>query len=210
MPLEDRAADTWEPLIAVADLAGAEWPARGRHAAEALTAEHDGAAPTSDRVRLLADCRTAFGSHDAIPTVVLLERLKADPEAPWADYGSTGLTPMKLGALLREYDIRSLNIRFAPPIGQAKRYVRADFADAWQRYCPPLDVPEPSQPSQTSPPSSTLGRLSRVGRLKTSHGSTGTAQDVPAPQAVPSATSDATPGTAGTATPHLYLTGGAA
>ena len=26
MPLEDRAADTWEPLIAVADLAGRDWP----------------------------------------------------------------------------------------------------------------------------------------------------------------------------------------
>ena len=29
MPLEDRAADTWEPLIAVADLAGGDWPAHG-------------------------------------------------------------------------------------------------------------------------------------------------------------------------------------
>ena len=26
MPVEDRAADTWEPLVAVADLAGEEWP----------------------------------------------------------------------------------------------------------------------------------------------------------------------------------------
>ena len=30
MPLEDRAADTWEPLIAIADLAGGDWPARAR------------------------------------------------------------------------------------------------------------------------------------------------------------------------------------
>jgi hypothetical protein len=44
MPLEDRAADTWEPLIAVADLAGAGWPDRGRHAAETLTTERDGTA----------------------------------------------------------------------------------------------------------------------------------------------------------------------
>ena len=29
MPLEDRAADTWEPLIAVADLAGGHWPEPG-------------------------------------------------------------------------------------------------------------------------------------------------------------------------------------
>src|SRR6185437_8335397 len=30
MPLEDRAADTWEPLIAVADLAGGPWPELAR------------------------------------------------------------------------------------------------------------------------------------------------------------------------------------
>src|SRR5690606_30398835 len=54
MPLEDRAADTWEPLIAVADLAGADWPDRARYAAETLTAERDGAAASSDRIRLLA------------------------------------------------------------------------------------------------------------------------------------------------------------
>ena len=29
MPLEDRAADTWEPLVAVADLAGGTWPEPG-------------------------------------------------------------------------------------------------------------------------------------------------------------------------------------
>ena len=112
MPLEDRAADTWEPLIAVADLAGGDWPERGRHAAEVMTAERDGNTVNSDRIRLLTDCRAAFGPHDAIPTTVLLDRLKADPEAPWAEYGDNGLTPMKLGALLREYDISSGNIRF--------------------------------------------------------------------------------------------------
>jgi hypothetical protein len=37
MPLEDRAADTWEPLIAIADLAGDGWPARARTAAVRTT-----------------------------------------------------------------------------------------------------------------------------------------------------------------------------
>ncbi|MEV6527720.1 DUF3631 domain-containing protein [Longispora sp. NPDC051575] len=160
MPLEDRAADTWEPLIAVADLAGGDWPDRARAAAVALTAAADDTAGASDRIRLLADCRTAFGDLDALPTGLLLERLKADPEAPWVNYGSAGLTAMKLGDLLREYDIRSRNIRFAPPLGQAKGYQRADFTDAWNRYAPAPAMPEepvpagvPSQPSQPSPPS---------------------------------------------------------
>jgi hypothetical protein len=143
MPLEDRAADTWEPLIAVADLAGDNWPDRARHAAQTLTAERDGAAATSDRIRLLADWRAAFGDRDTIPTTDLIDRLKADPEAPWAEYGGTGLTAMRLATLLREYDIGSGTIRF--PDGQAKGYRRADFADAWQRYCP-----NPAGPGRTA------------------------------------------------------------
>ncbi len=161
MPLEDRAADTWEPLIAVADLAGADWPTRARQAAVMLTTERDEATATSDRIRLLTDCRTAFGQATAIPTTVLLERLKADPEAPWSEYQAGGLTSMKLGALLREYDIRSTTIRFAG-IGQAKGYHRPDFTDAWNRYCPAPEHPaaaEPYQPYQPYQPSSTPVRL---------------------------------------------------
>lgn len=139
MPVEDRAADTWEPLVTVADHAGAHWPDRARAAVLALTAEADDNTEMSTRLRLLTDCRTAFGTDTALPTAVLLDRLKADPEAPWNDYGPNGLTAMKLGTLLREYEIRSDTIRFQT--GQAKGYRRADFADAWARYCPADDTP---------------------------------------------------------------------
>lgn len=181
MPVEDRAADTWEPLVAVADLAGGIWPDRARQACETLTAQRDGATVPSDRIRLLADCRTAFRAapmvdnqgRPAIPSSVLLDKLRADPEAPWAEYGknSAGLTAMKLGQLLAEYEIRSANIRFGLPYGQIKGYYRADFTDAWQRYCPgPERVLEgnPSQPSQPSPPSSPPGRVIPLGRLEPS------------------------------------------
>lgn len=147
MPVEDRAADTWEPLVAVADHAGGHWPERARAAVLALTAEADDNGETSNRVRLLADCRTAFSADPALPTAVLLERLKTDTEAPWADYGPTGLSAMKLGVILREYDIRSANIRFTDGT-QAKGYQRADFLDAWARYCPlpsPPDTPKNSE-----------------------------------------------------------------
>ncbi|SCL39201.1 Protein of unknown function [Micromonospora pallida] len=182
MPVEDRAADTWEPLVAVADLAGGTWPDRARRACETLTAERDGTAVPSDRIRLLADCHTAFRTagvvdnqgRRAIPSTILLDKLRADPEAPWAEYGKNGagLTAMKLGQLLAEYEIRSTNIRFGTPYGQVKGYYQADFTDAWRRYCPgPEMVPEedPSQPSQPSPPSSAPGRVIPLGRLKPSH-----------------------------------------
>jgi hypothetical protein len=154
MPLEDRAADTWEPLVAVADLAGSQWPELARHAAVALTNDRDQAANVSDRIRLLADCRTAFGDAEALPSTTLVSRLRADPEAPWCE-PAPGITPKRLAALLADYDIRSAPIRFGEPIGQVRGYYRADFADAWARYCPPTL----REPSQASHPSSAQGRI---------------------------------------------------
>jgi hypothetical protein len=199
MPVEDRAADTWEPLIAVADLAGRDWPERARHACSVLTADHDAVTDVPVRVRLLIDCRTAFGDDLALPTVVLLQRLAADVEAPWATFGKRGdgLSPITLGALLREYDIRSANIRFADGM-QAKGYSRNDFVDAWERYCPPVDGSsgddvegEPSRSSHTSQP-----RSARDGSPPWD-GSTR-----PTTSTRPGLTSSATTGTDGTAHPH--------
>jgi hypothetical protein len=214
MPLEDRAADTWEPLMAVADLAGRDWPGRARHAAVELTADRDQAAAVSDRIRLLADCRNVFGSADALPTTVLITRLRADPEAPWSDHGPDGITARRLGIMLADYDIRSANIRFGEPIGQVKGYYRADFTDAWARYCPePRGYP--SHPSHLSPPRSVLGRVESwdgATRPKDHHrddlwdGSTR-----PTKTPVPGLTCDGTGGTEGTGIPGLYgIDGGAA
>ncbi|WP_020523075.1 DUF3631 domain-containing protein [Catelliglobosispora koreensis] len=188
MPVEDRAADTWEPLIAVADIAGGLWPARARRAAVFLTGEAESVSMNTDRTRLLADCRTAFGADDMLPTATLIDRLKADPEAPWAD-----LTPIKLATALREFDISSTTIRFPSPIGQAKGYRGADFGDAWSRYCPPEDDSPPGNPYQPYQP---YQPSSQAVRLENWYGSSRTTQDP-----VPGLTSIDTAGTAGTATP---------
>jgi hypothetical protein len=183
MPLEDRAADTWEPLIAVADLAGGNWPERARRAAQVMNAAREGDTEFSDRLRVLIDCRTVFGNFEALPSTVLLDRLKALPESPWAEYnGGTGLTSMKLSSLLREYEITSQNIRFPPPTGQVKGFQREAFTDAWERYCPPPSPGESVEPSQPYQPSQdgvsaahTPVRLLRPVRPESSHGQTGTA-----------------------------------
>ncbi|APU18611.1 DUF3631 domain-containing protein [Actinoalloteichus sp. GBA129-24] len=194
MPVEDRAADTWEPLVIVADHAGGHWPDRARAAVTALTADAAGDNRAALPARLLLDCRTAFTDHTALPTATLLERLNSDLEAPWREIGTNGLTAMKLGQMLAEYHIRSRNIRFRD--GQAKGFDRADFTDAWLRYCPPEpdqthpNRGESSQPSQPSLPSS-----QRDG-LTPRDGSSRPAQD-----SRPALTSTATPGTPGTATP---------
>ncbi|MGW5102654.1 DUF3631 domain-containing protein [Streptomyces sp. NPDC004100] len=139
MPVEDRAADTWEPLVIVADLAGGTWPERARTAcAQMVTAEVQAEEDNPSNARILADIRRAFaaaGDPESVSTDALLYRLNSDPEAPWAEAGRGGLNPRALSGLLREYSIRSGNVRM-PDGTQLKGYTRAKFADAWKRYCP--------------------------------------------------------------------------
>lgn len=162
MPLEDRAADTWEPLIIVADLAGDVWPKLAREAALKLIGERDESDGSgSQESRILVDCRKAFraaGWPAEMTTEDLLTALNDDKEGPWAEYGTNGLTARRLGIMLEKYGVRSGNIR--PADGpQRKGFLRIKFEDPWSRYCPPEPpepVPrgEPSQPSQPLLPSS--------------------------------------------------------
>jgi hypothetical protein len=152
MPLEDRAADTWEPLIALADLAGGRWPQAARDAALKLLAELQDSTEVSQSVRLLIDCRTAFGAATALPSNVLAQRLRADEESPWQEMPAPGgLTVRRLAALLREFDITPKNHRWEDGT-QSKGYTRDDFADAWARYCPEPAENGSSQPTVTNRP----------------------------------------------------------
>ncbi|MFF3843086.1 DUF3631 domain-containing protein [Streptomyces sp. NPDC001930] len=148
MPVEDRAADTWEPLIAIADLAGGPWPEAARAACAAMTnheAEQD-QDHSALNIRLLADIRRAFASEGnpvVIRTGRLLGILNEDAESPWPEYSDKGLTPRGLQILLNDYGIRSANRRF-PDGFQAKGFTRLQFTDAWARYCPePAPAAEP-------------------------------------------------------------------
>jgi hypothetical protein len=198
MPVEDRAADTWEPLIAVADLAGGTWPQRARNACLALTADRESADDVPLKVRLLMDCRTAFAHAPALPTGVLLDRLRADPEAPWIDLGPGGLSARRLAQMLRDYDITSSNQRF-PESGQAKGYNRLDFTDAWSRYCPET-TPAPAAEGYPSHPSQASHRRSTRDGNPTWDGSS-----VPALLSVPGLTWNDELGTDGTPTPPTCI-----
>jgi hypothetical protein len=207
MPVEDRAADTWEPLITIADHAGGTWPDRARAAVVALTEQAAADTNISDKLRLLADCRTAFGTDTAITTNELLARLNADPEAPWPEYGPHGITGKKLATMLADYEIRSVNVRI-PGEPQSKGYQRAAFTDAWNRYCPgpngvvpdpetadPRGVSVPTVPSSFSQVSA--GRIETVGRMIR-----------PSKTIRPSLTSRNDLGTDGTDTPPLRVVNG--
>jgi putative DNA primase/helicase len=131
--LNDRAADNWRPLLAIADLAGGAWAEDARRAACTLSGEEqDGAV----NVELLQDIRGAFGDDEVIRTTELLEKLIADPERPWSDWRhGRSLTPKQLGGLLRPFSIVSTTVH-PPGFAHGKGYRRGDFEEAWAAYCP--------------------------------------------------------------------------
>lgn len=131
--LPDRAADSWEPLLAIADMAGGEWPERARHAALALNGPTEDDEPTSTGALLLSAAYRAFGDATKISSTDLRERINADEDSPfhrWND--GLGLDALKLSELLRPYEIRTKAIRFEDRT--LKGYTRAMFRDAWTRY----------------------------------------------------------------------------
>ena len=79
--IQDRDADVWEPLIAVADAIGGEWPERARVAAVTLIRVSKEAEPSLD-IRLLSDLRTVFGDAREMPTETILRELHALKNLP--------------------------------------------------------------------------------------------------------------------------------
>lgn len=58
--LNDRAQDNWEPLLAIADVAGGHWPEIARHAALHISSKNDEGATQSTGVELLIDIAEVF------------------------------------------------------------------------------------------------------------------------------------------------------
>ena len=143
--VEDRDADVWEPLLAVADIAGGDWPQRARDAAVKLVAVAKQAEPSLN-IRLLGDLRTIFmdrldvvlhSTPPGLPTKTILSVLHELEDAPWGDLKGKPITDHQLARRLRHYEIRSKNIR---PAGdsECKGYDYAELGELWRRYLPPL------------------------------------------------------------------------
>lgn len=83
--LDDRAQDIVEPLLAIADVVGGEWPERARRAVVALAGASIREDSESLGVRLLRDIREVFDEEgkDRLSTSTILEKLRGAEEAPW-------------------------------------------------------------------------------------------------------------------------------
>ncbi len=132
--LDDRAADCWEPLLAIADAAGDEWPGKARKAAiELMTSESR--VDESLGVRLLNDIRNLFDSKKSqITSADLVYLLKEIEDSPWGDLRGRPLDARHLAALLKPYGIRPSTIREGDKT--PKGYRGQDFHDAFKRYLP--------------------------------------------------------------------------
>jgi len=135
--LGDRAQDVWQPLIAIADAAGGDWPERARRAAITLSS----ACPPEDDsigVRLLGDIRAVFASRgaDRLPTSGLLDALHVLEEAPLGDGYGKPLSAHALAKQPKRFKVKPSNIRM-PDGSTPKGYLRERFERAFPRYLPP-------------------------------------------------------------------------
>jgi hypothetical protein len=146
--IEDRDADVWEPLLAMADAAGGDWPARARDAAVSLVSASKESTPSLG-IRLLADLRTVFGDdRAALSTQDILTELHDMEEAPWADLRGKPLNERGLASKLRNYGIKRKQIRVGEWTG--KGYSREDLHDAWTRYLPQDEKSETRETRETN------------------------------------------------------------
>jgi hypothetical protein len=148
--LNDRAADSWEPLLAIADAAGAGWPDRARAAALALSIGED--EDRSIGVTLLEDVREVFGDLAYLSTAELLQRLWGLDDAPWSDWFGKRIAAQGLAQLLKPYRVGPVRRRVAGPV--TRGYFRAQFEDAFKRYLPagPSQTSQPAQLGKTTSP----------------------------------------------------------
>ena len=145
LPVTDRAADVWEPLVAVADLASerseqarqatserservgslssASWGERARHACRVLCEAYSATETDSGPAAILMAIRDTFGDSSRVSTAELVSALSP-----------LGITDaLGLSAALRPYGIASQTLRL-PTGARLKGYRLDDFADTFARF----------------------------------------------------------------------------
>lgn len=143
--LSDRQQDNWEPLLAIADHAGAHWPGEARRAALELSGEKPDDKSTAEE--LLADVRNIFDAEgvERIAVADLLKKLIEDESAPWQTWNrGKPMSARQLGNRLAEFGLRAKSLRIDHAV--QKGFERGQFADAWTRYLDGADASSPDTP----------------------------------------------------------------
>ncbi len=136
--LNDRAADNWRPLIAIADLCGGYWPDEARWAAGVLSEALD-EGETAPQVLILGDVRAIFAEKktDRLSSAVIVGELGSREDRPWSEWRrGKPITAMGLASLLKPHGIRPRELW--KDAAKTRGYGLADFADAFGRYLSPV------------------------------------------------------------------------
>jgi len=152
--LNDRAADVWEPLLALADLAGAHWPGVARDAAVHLAEVTLEQNPMGS---LLLDifCIFIISEQDRLFTRTLVDELAGCSDRPWVEtLKGKPVTERWLAQQLRPYGIHPRTLRIEDLRG--KGYSKQDLQDTCRRYIPKSEIEalnaEPEAAKEASTP----------------------------------------------------------
>jgi putative DNA primase/helicase len=140
--LGDRAQDSWEPLLAIADMAGGEWPKLAREAALAISGSEDEA---DIRIELLADLRSLFASSavDFLESEHIVKELIELEGRPWAEFkGGKPLTKNQLARLLKAFEIKPEKRRSG--LHTQRGYWLKSFSSTFETYLPEIVDHEPA------------------------------------------------------------------
>ena len=148
--LNDRAADNWRCLLAIADAAGGSWPAAARQAA--LETSSSKGEDLSAGVRLLEDLQSIFErggvgrafSRDIVAKLIGME------DRPWPEWkAGKPLTLRQLAMLLQPFGIKPRQVRIGTET--LKGYRLEDCEDAFERY-----LVDPNRNIRNTPVESTV------------------------------------------------------
>jgi hypothetical protein len=161
--LDDRAADCWRPLLAIAEAAGSAWLTRAIAAARALSAHRSNEDYDLSSL-LLLDTRDIFlraGDPNEMFAETLIEGLLGLDDRPWSEFSKgQPLAKTKMAALLKEFGVMPAGtIRVDRKT--AKGYRREAFVDAWTRYLPrpgSVKASHRNQPNVSGPESTISNR----------------------------------------------------
>jgi hypothetical protein len=130
--LSDRRRDSWEPLMAIAELLGRDWPARAASAAGMLSKR--GAAQPDDGTQIIADMYAVWEGFDGARVhTATLAALRNQLE----DRRYSGqLSAHELSMWLGRFGIHPAPNGFRLGGKLRRGYERAAFADAFGRYMP--------------------------------------------------------------------------
>ncbi|MGO9079036.1 MAG: DUF3631 domain-containing protein [Streptosporangiaceae bacterium] len=130
--LVNRAEEIAEPLLAVAEVAGGEWPERIRAAVRALLLGRDDDGPkVTPAERLIADIRTCWAGSQ-MRSSELAERLAGLPGGPWrAIFPQPARAGTELARYLAPFGIAPRKIWLSAEGRSAQGYTISQLAPLW-------------------------------------------------------------------------------